>query len=101
MSVHQWFFCSAPFSPWPPVRIQVIPSPWLPSLPSVKRIRRPSHAEDRAEFFAEDQAEADDRHAEEGHRPDAEGAGDELAITEELEEFHDRLRDRIIRLLLR
>ena len=53
------------------------------------------HAEDCAELFAEQEAHADDRHAEEDHGPDAQCAGDELAVAEQLEKLEDRLGDGI------
>ena len=53
----------------------------------------PLDAEDGAEFFAEDEAGAEDGDAEEDHGPDAEGAGEEAALAEELMELEDRLGD--------
>src|SRR5688572_30768943 len=60
-----------------------------------------SYAENCTEPLAENEAQAGDRDTEENHRPNAEGAGDEFSVTEQLEEFHDRFCDGIERLFLR
>jgi hypothetical protein len=52
-------------------------------------------------FLAEQEAHAGDDDAEEGHGPDAERRGEELAVAEQLEELVDGLGDRVIGLLLR
>ncbi len=58
-------------------------------------------AEDGSKFFTENQTGAEDADAEEAHGPDAEGAGDEAAVAEEVIEFVDGLGDGEVLLLLR
>src|SRR5687768_17265389 len=65
-----------------------------------KRLATASYPENCTEPLAENEAQAGNRDAEENHRPDAEGAGDEFSVTEQLEEFHDRFRDGVERLFL-
>ena len=64
--------------------------------------RRPARSdpEEHAELPAEQDAHAGDDGAEKDHGPHAEGAGQEAAVAEELEQFEDGLGDRVIGLLL-
>ena len=62
--------------------------------------RRFLDAEDRSQFFAEDEAGSDDGGAEEAHGPNAQRTGNKASIAEQLIEFVNGLRDRIVLLSL-
>src|SRR5271165_1600272 len=53
--------------------------------------RARSHPEDRAEAPSEQHAGSGDHHPQEDHGPDPEGAREELAVAQELEELEDGL----------
>src|SRR5271170_6507596 len=65
-------------------------------------VERPAlDPEDGPQPLSEEHADPGDHRPQEQHRPDPERAGQEFAVTEELEELEDRLRDREIHHLLR